>query len=100
MWTRREDLLIRKHPPEIAARLIARPVADVHDRLIELAGAQKPVYIRPGHTTPRRWTPEEDELVLARPPSEISRLIGRSFRAVCRRRGRLRKKHTGPTPYG
>jgi hypothetical protein len=51
---------------------------------------------RSGRTKYRRWTPEEDELILKRPPSEISRLIGRSFRAVHCRRAALRKKLTGP----
>jgi hypothetical protein len=71
MWTRREDLRIRKHPPEIAARLIARPLAVVRDWLTELTGAPKPVYTRRGRTTPRPRTPKEDEPVLTRPPSEF-----------------------------
>src|SRR4030095_16797492 len=92
MWTRREDLLIRKHPPEIAARMIARPLAAVRRRQAELLTIPWLEITRTGRTNGRRWTPEEDELVLTRPLSEIARLIGRSIRAVHRRPGRLRPR--------
>jgi hypothetical protein len=97
-WSRREDRLIRRHTPEIAARLTGRPLAAVRRRQAELQTMPRRETTRSGRTKYRRWTPEEDELILKRPPSEISRLIGRSFRAVHCRRAALRKKLTGPTP--
>lgn len=96
-WTRREDLLIRKHAPEVAARLTGRPLAEIRRRLAELQTMPRLETSQSGRTIRRPWTPEEDELVLTQPPSELSRLIGRSFRAVHRRRIVLSQKRTEPT---
>lgn len=42
----------------------------------------------------RRWSPEEDKLVLAHtmPDSELSIKIRRFLKAICNRRGRLKAK--------
>lgn len=42
----------------------------------------------------RKWSPEEDKLVLAltMPGSELSIKIHRSLKAICNRRGRLKAK--------
>lgn len=44
---------------------------------------------------PRPWTEWEDALVLAHnvPDSELSGKIGRSLKAICNRRWRLRKRN-------
>jgi len=96
-WTRHDDRLVLKHPPELAARITGRSLAEVCKRRRELADLPQRTITSSGRTGYRPWTPKEDELVLTRPPSEVSRLIGRSFRAVHRRRYLL-KKHTRPLP--
>jgi hypothetical protein len=84
-WTRREDRLALKHPPELVARITGRTLAAVKKRRRELEQLPKL-----GTRKRRPWSRQEDDLVLNRPPSEVSRLTGRTFRQVHQRRTFLR----------
>ena len=85
-WTRREDCMIAKYPPEVAARITGRPLEDVLLRHQLLASLPRPRFTTRGRSARGPWKPHEDELVLSRTAAEVAKLTARSHRSVLSRR--------------
>ncbi|MFC4909379.1 LAGLIDADG family homing endonuclease [Actinomadura gamaensis] len=67
-------------------------------KAVEVAGWVRPEGMR-ARSSPRRWTPQEDEVVLAMTTPEAAEVLGRTEKSVAIRRVRLRKGVTARVPY-
>lgn len=84
-WTKDEIRLLGTKPDFEIGRFIGRPGKAVWAKRQALGIAAPPTMVR-------RWTEDEDQVVLSKAPAEAAKLLKRTEEAVKIRRGKLRKK--------
>ena len=88
------NLMIASDPAAIFARWLYQDacIALARKRVValEVAAWERPASMR-ARSTPKRWTAEEDAIVLQASQGEAALLLGRTVRSVNLRRWRLRQ---------